>query len=352
MALILVTGSAGFIGFHLCQGLLAQGHHVIGLDGLLDHGDLALKQHRLQILQAHPRYQTLTAMIQTPGLLHDVFAQHRPEVVIHLAAKAGVRQSTLTPRPYFDTNIQGAFELFEAARAFPPQHLLLASTSSVFGANPTLPYHEVDPSDHPMSFYAASKKMMEVMSHSYAHLHGLPITLFRFFTVYGPWGRPDMAVYKFTKAILEGAPIEVYNHGDMRRDFTYVTDLVQAVLGLIGHPPQRLTQGVGVPGDSLSPVAPWRVVNIGGARPVPLMALISAIEAATGHKAQCRYLPMQPGDVPATWADTTLLQQLTGWESTTSLSQGVQDFVTWYLAFTSPPAAPPSAALEASDLKP
>ena len=260
-----------------------------------------------------------------------MFAEETPEVVIHLAAQAGVRYSIENPRSYLDSNIVGTFELLEAARSHPPQHLLLASTSSAFGANTSMPYREIDKADHQMSFYAATKKATENMAHSYAHLFGLPITMFRFFTVYGPWGRPDMALFKFTKAILEDRPIDVYNHGDMKRDFTYIEDLVEAIYLLISTPPLDPASRDTVPaGDSLSPVAPWRVVNIGNSDAVQLTDFIEAIETATGRQAQRNLLPMQAGDVPATWADATLLKTLTGYTPRTSVREGVAKFVAWY----------------------
>ena len=330
MPCALVTGAAGFIGFHLCQRLLSEGYQVIGLDNFSDYYDVSLKKRRQQILDGQPGFTLVTGSVETPGLLRELFAQHRPEVVIHLAAQAGVRYSIDNPRAYLDSNISGTFELLEAARACPPRHLLLASTSSVFGANSHMPYAETDKADHQMSFYAATKKAGEAMAHSYAHLYDLPVTMFRFFTVYGPWGRPDMAPFKFTRAILQGQPIDVYNHGDMKRDFTSVSDLVEAIRRLMEAVPQRPGSEGPAPGDSLSPVAPWRVVNIGNADPVQLTDFIAAIEAATGKTAIRNLMPMQPGDVPATWADTSLLQSLTGFQPATDIRAGVGEFVAWY----------------------
>ena len=309
----LVTGASGFIGFHTCRRLLDDGFRVLGLDAMTDYYDVTLKERRRAALRQSQRFSDVTGRVEDPGLLAGLMAQTRPDVVIHLAAQAGVRHSIEAPRSYLDANIAGTFELLEAARAHPPAHLLLASTSSVYGANTAMPYGETDRSDHQMSFYAATKKATEAMAHSYAHLYRLPVTMFRFFTVYGPWGRPDMALFKFTRAILDGQPIEVFNHGDMRRDFTYVDDLVQGIRLLIDTPPAMPGLAVPVPGDSLSPVAPWRVVNIGNGAPVALTDFISAIETATGKVAERRLLPMQPGDVPDTWADTTLLRTLTGY---------------------------------------
>ena len=322
-----VTGSAGFIGYHLCQRLLAEGWQVLGLDGMSDYYDVALKQRRHAMLSQNPGFRAVEGLLETPGLLRGLMEYFRPDVVVHLAAQAGVRYSIDAPRSYVEANLIGTFELLEAARAVPPAHMLLASTSSVFGANEAMPYAETHKADHQMSFYAATKKATEAMAHSYAHLYALPVTMFRFFTVYGPWGRPDMALFKFTKAILNGEPIEVYNHGDMRRDFTYIDDLVEGILRLIDAVPGANPVGAA---DSLSPVAPWRVVNIGNGALVQLMEFVAAIEAATGRAAQKTMLPMQPGDVPATWADATLIEALTGPLPRTDIREGVRRFVAWY----------------------
>jgi UDP-glucuronate 4-epimerase len=329
MRCALVTGSSGFIGYHLCRHLLDRGWRVVGIDAMTEYYDVRLKERRRAMLRQSAGFSDVTQRIETPGILAGLMAEHAPEAVIHLAAQAGVRHSIEAPRSYLEANVAGTFELLEAARARPPRHLLLASTSSVYGANTAMPYAETDRTDHQMSFYAATKKATESMAHSYAHLFALPVTMFRFFTVYGPWGRPDMALFGFTRAILEGRPIEVYNHGDMRRDFTAVEDLVQAIRLLIDVPPP-LPGGPPVEGDSLSPVAPWRVVNIGNSQPVALTDFIAAIEAATGRRAERRLLPMQPGDVPATWADATLVRRLTGYAPETDLAEGVARFVAWF----------------------
>ncbi len=328
MVKVLVTGSAGFIGFHLCQLLLGEGAEVIGIDSHNDYYDPALKSAREERLSAYPGFTAMRGKIETPGLLTGLFASHRPDFAVHLAAQAGVRYSIDNPRAYLDANIAGSFELLEAARAHPLTHLLMASTSSVYGANTQMPYREIDKADSQMSFYAASKKATEAMAHSHAHLFDIPVTMFRFFTVYGPWGRPDMAPYLFTSAITAGRPIKVFNHGDMRRDFTYVGDIVRAIRLLMDRPPVK-GQPTG-PEDSLSTVAPWRVVNIGNGAPVALMDFIAAIEAATGRAAIKELLPMQPGDVPATWADTTLLQRLTGYRPETSVPDGIAAYVDWF----------------------
>ena len=323
----LVTGSAGFIGFWLARRLISEGWRVVGVDSFNDYYDPALKERRAAMLDG-PSYVPVRGKVEAPGLLVDAFAEHRPALVFHLAGQAGVRHSIENPRAYLDANLIGAFELLEAARAHPPRHLLMASTSSAYGANEAMPYTETDRADHQMSFYAATKKANEAMAHSYAHIHGLPVTMFRFFTVYGPWGRPDMALFKFTRAILEGRPIDVYNHGRMRRDFTYVEDLVEAIRRLAGRAPVR-GEPVGER-DSLSPVAPFRVVNVGNSAPVELSRFVAAVEAATGREARRNLMPIQPGDVPATWADTRLLEALTGYLPSTPVEEGVARFVEWY----------------------
>ena len=327
----LVTGAAGFIGYFTCKRLLADGFRVIGVDSLSDYYDPELKKRRQSELLEDPNFRMINEAIEQPGLLMGLFEAERPDVVVHLAAQAGVRYSIDNPRSYLDSNLVGTFELLEAARAHPPQHMLLASTSSAYGANTKMPYRETMKADHQMSFYAATKKANEAMAHSYAHLFDLPITMFRFFTVYGPWGRPDMALFKFTRAMLSGEPIDVYNHGEMMRDFTYVEDLVEAVRRLVDAPPVR-PEGPGEveEGDSLSPVAPWRVVNIGNSKPVQLGDMIAAIETALGVTAKRNLMPMQPGDVPATWADADLLRRLTGYVPSTDIKDGVASFTRWY----------------------
>lgn len=327
----LVTGAAGFIGYFTCRRLLADGFTVIGVDSLTDYYDPHLKLRRQAGLLQSAGFRAVNEPIETPGLLADLFANAKPDVVIHLAAQAGVRYSIDNPRSYLESNLVGTFELLEAARAHPPQHMLLASTSSAYGANTEMPYRETMKADHQMSFYAATKKATEAMAHSYAHLFDLPVTMFRFFTVYGPWGRPDMALFKFTRAMLSGEPIDVYNHGEMMRDFTYIDDLVEAIRRLVDAPPMRPDSAEAIAeGDSLSPVAPWRVVNIGNSQPVQLGDMIAAVEDALGVTAQRNLMPMQPGDVPATWADAELLRSLTGYVPQTDIRQGVQRFVAWY----------------------
>lgn len=323
---ILVTGSAGFIGFHCARRLLAQGEHVVGLDNMNAYYDVALKEARHRILSESNRFEAnLLDLADGPGVAALV-ARTRPRIVLHLAAQAGVRHALKAPQDYVTSNIQGSFNLLEACRAAPPEHLLLASTSSVYGATTALPFQETDPADTALNIYSASKRAMEIMGHSHAHIHGLPITAFRFFTVYGPWGRPDMALFKFTDAMLKGAAIDLYNHGDMRRDFTFIDDMVEAILRLAALPPAAGGQGA-------SPVAPYRVVNIGGGAPVRLLDFVAEIEAALNLRARTNLLPMQPGEVPVTWADPSLLRALTGFVPETPVSFGVPEFVRWFRAF-------------------
>ena len=328
----LVTGSAGFVGRAVAERLLARGWEVTGLDAMTDYYDVGLKHARHATLEG-PRFRAVEARLEAPGVLQELMAELRPELVVHLAAQAGVRFSIEAPETYVEANITGTFRLLEAARATPPRHLLLASTSSVYGANEHMPYAETDRADTQMSFYAATKKATEAMAHSYAHLYGLPTTMFRFFTVYGPWGRPDMAPWIFVAAAFEGRTIDVFNHGQSRRDFTYIDDLADAVVALGDVPPARPAGPVPA-GDSLSPVAPFRIVNIGNAEPVELMDFIAAVEAATGRTIEKRMLPIQPGDVPATWADTRLLERLTGTRPATPVAAGVARFVDWYRTYT------------------
>jgi len=326
----LVTGSAGFIGFHTAERLLQSGARVIGLDAMTDYYDPDLKEARHAILAQSPEFIPVKARLEDAGVMAGLMAKFKPQTVVHLAAQAGVRYSIDAPRSYVEANLIGTYEVLEAARANPPAHLMLASTSSVYGANTTMPYAETDKADSQMSFYAATKKATEAMAHSYAHLYGIPITMFRFFTVYGPWYRPDMALFKFVKAIEAGKPIDVYNHGDMSRDFTYVDDLVEGLMRLRGAVPE--TEPVGEI-DSLSPVAPFRIVNIGNSRPTQLLDFIKAIEGALGREAVLNMMDMQPGDVPATWADASLLTALVGEMPCTPLEDGVRRFVDWYRSY-------------------
>ena len=330
MQKILVTGSSGFIGFSICQRLLSDGCEIIGIDCMNDYYDLDLKHNRQTVLLKNSKFQTINKKIETPGLLLELFKKERPQIVLHLAAQAGVRYSIDNPRAYLNANIKGTFELLEAARAFPPKHMLMASSSSVYGSNIETPYKESDKVDHQVSFYAATKKASENMSHSYSHLYNIPITLLRFFTVYGPWGRPDMAIHKFTKAILENKPINIFNYGNMVRDFTYIDDLVEAIRLLIDIIPTQPVNQEASKYDTISPVAPWRIVNIGNSKPVKINNFINAIEEATNKTAIKNPMPMQAGDVLATWADTTLLENLIGNLPKTLAEDGVKEFVSWY----------------------
>ena len=330
MRKILFTGTAGVIGFHLARLLLAEGFRVHGYDGMSDYYDIRLKQRRHQILLQNPQFTATEALLEDHATLDRIADDFQPEVIVHLAAQAGVRYSLENPRAYLDSNVIGSFNVLEVARRLKVQHLLMASTSSVYGANEEMPFAETQKADTQLTIYAATKKASESMGHAYAHLWSIPTTMFRFFTVYGPWGRPDMALFKFVEAILQDCPIEVYNHGEMFRDFTYIADLVQAIRLLIDTPPPLPRTAEPIAGDTLSPVAPWRVVNIGNSDKVKLLDFVDAIEQALGRKAQRTYLPMQAGDVPATWADASLLRALTGYAPKTDVKDGIAAFVAWY----------------------
>jgi len=297
---------------------------------MTDYYDVRLKRMRLEMLATNAQFTFVEKRIEEPTVLMQLFETYKPNAVVHLAAQAGVRYSIENPRSYLESNIVGTFELLEAARAYPPDHMLLASTSSAYGANEKMPFAETDKCDNQVSFYAATKKATENMAHSYAHLFDLPVTMFRFFTVYGPWGRPDMAPMKFAKAILAGDPIDIYNNGEMKRDFTYIADLVEAVFRIIQTSPPGAKREQPIPGDSLSPVAPFRVLNIGTSSPVQLMDFIATLEKETGAQAVKNFMAMQSGDVVATWADSSLLKNLTGYQPDTSLAQGLSEFVAWY----------------------
>ena len=327
---ILITGTAGFIGFHLARLLLDEGFRVQGYDGMTDYYDVRLKRRRHAMLLQNRSFSAIEWMLEDRSRFDDAVDEFQPDVIVHLAAQAGVRYSLENPRAYLDSNVIGTFNVMEAARRHKVQHLLMASTSSVYGANVDMPFVETEKADTQLTIYAATKKANESMAHAYAHLWGLPTTMFRFFTVYGPWGRPDLALYKFVDAILDDRPIDIYNHGQMYRDFTYVADLVRAIRLLIDAVPERPVDGVVPEGDSLSPVAPFRIVNIGNSDKVRLLDFIDGIEACLGKRATRNYMPMQMGDVPATWANASLLERLTGYRPQTDFREGIARFVDWY----------------------
>jgi UDP-glucuronate 4-epimerase len=327
---ILVTGAAGFIGMHASQRLLARGDEVVGLDNLNDYYDPTLKDARLARLTPHPAFRFVKMDVADRAGMEGLFATEKFDRVIHLAAQAGVRYSLQNPQAYIDSNVVGFMNVLEGCRYAKVQHLVYASSSSVYGGNTRMPFSERDSVDHPVSIYAATKKANELMAHTYSHLYGLPTTGLRFFTVYGPWGRPDMALFLFTKAILEGRPIDVFNHGRMKRDFTYVDDIVEGVIRTLdrtAEPDAAFDSDQPDPGRSK---APFRVFNIGNHDPVQLMDFVTAIESTLGMSAQKNFMPLQDGDVPATYADTEALNAWTGFAPATSVQDGVARFVAWY----------------------
>ncbi len=345
---ILITGTAGFIGYHLARRLLDRGEEVVGLDNISDYYDIHLKYGRLEemgIAKDSVKDHEIVLSTKSPGYrfvkmdlkdrqpLDGLIGRERFDIICHLAAQAGVRYSLENPQAYIDSNIQGFFNLIEASRHNDIKHFVYASSSSVYGLNETMPFSTRDNVDHPVSLYAATKKSNELTAHCYSHLFGLPTTGLRFFTVYGPWGRPDMALFLFTKAILEGRPIDVFNHGNMMRDFTYIDDIVEGIVRVIDNPPKGDPSWSGVEPDPSKSRAPYRIFNIGNSSPVGLMEFIEAIEQALGKKAQKNMLPMQLGDVPATWADTTDLESTFGYKPAISIKEGVDLFIKWYRDF-------------------
>ena len=331
--MILVTGAAGFIGYHVARRLLERGDGVVGIDNLNDYYDPSLKQARLARLREFDRFLFEKVDLNDGKGIERAFATHKPDGVVNLAAQAGVRYSIENPRPYIDTNIGGFLNILEGCRHHPVAHLVFASTSSIYGLNTRQPFSEHDNTDHPISLYAATKKANEAMAHAYAHLYGVPCTGLRFFTVYGPWGRPDMALFKFTRGILAGEAIPVFNRGEMVRDFTYVDDIVEGVIRVLDRPATPDATWSGDDPDAATSPAPYRVFNIGNNKPVPLMDYIAALESALGRKAKLDLLPMQPGDVPSTMADVSALEKATGYRPSTSVQEGVGRFVKWYREF-------------------
>ena len=327
---VLVTGAAGFIGFHLARRLLEAGCRVIGFDNLNSYYDVALKEARLARLRQFPAFDFTRGDIADGEAVRLSFDAHRPGFVAHLAAQAGVRHSLKAPQDYVSANLVGFFNIIENSRAFNVRHLVYASSSSVYGANARQPWSVSDGADHPLSLYAATKKSNELVAHAYSHLHKLPTTGLRFFTVYGPWGRPDMALFLFTRASLAGEPIDVYNHGQMKRDFTYIDDIVEGVARTLAQPATPDPAWSGEAPDPASSAAPWRIYNIGNNEPVALLDMIAMLERALGREAKKNFLPMQPGDVPSTFADIDALEQAVGVRPATPLDEGIGRFVAWY----------------------
>ena len=340
---VLVTGAAGFIGFHTARALLDRGDEVIGLDNLNPYYDVTLKEARLAELEPRNRFTFVKADLADKAAIDKLFAEHRPERVIHLAAQAGVRYSLTHPEAYVQSNLVGFLNILEACRHSGVEHLVFASSSSVYGANTRVPFSVHQNVDHPVSFYAATKKSNELMAHAYAHLYRLPTTGLRFFTVYGPWGRPDMALFKFVKQILADEPIDIFNEGRHARDFTYIDDIVEAVVRVVDRVPQLDPDWSGDAPDPSSSSAPYRLYNIGNHRSVQLMDFVAAIEKALGREAKKNFLPLQPGDVPATYADVSDLKRDIGFEPNTPLEEGIRRFVAWYRDYNK---IPPDGALE------
>ncbi len=327
---VLVTGAAGFIGFHVAERLLSEGRKVVGLDIVNDYYDPKLKEARLDLLKQHANFTFVKFDLTDRTSIKSLFEQHQFPLVVHLAAQAGVRYSIDHPHAYVDSNLEGFINILEGCRHNHCQHLVFASSSSVYGANSKLPFSVHDNVDHPISLYAASKKANELMAHTYSHLYRLPTTGLRFFTVYGPWGRPDMAMFLFARAILAGEPIKLFNHGKMRRDFTYVDDVAQAVVRVLGRPPQEDMAWNAQAPDPSSSAAPWKIYNIGNNRPEHLLHVVTVLEEALGKPARKELLPMQPGDVLATYADIEDFARDIGFRPSTTIEEGIARFVRWY----------------------
>ena len=330
---VLVTGVAGFIGFHVARSLLERGDTIVGIDNLNPYYDVQLKEARLALLTSHEQFRFIQLDLADRNGMSELFARQRPERVVHLAAQAGVRYSLTNPHAYIESNLVGFLHILEGCRHTQVQHLVYASSSSVYGANTKMPFSVHDNVDHPVSLYAASKKANELMAHTYSHLYSLPTTGLRFFTVYGPWGRPDMALFIFTKAILEGKPIPVFNHGNMQRDFTYIDDIVEGVVRVLDTVPQPNSAWSSVAPDPGTSKAPYRIYNIGNNQPVELLHFIAVLEACLGRKAEKQFLPMQLGDVPETYADVDDLMRDVGFRPATPITTGIAHFVEWYRTY-------------------
>lgn len=327
---ILITGTAGFIGFHLAKRLLSEGFEVIGYDSINDYYDVSLKETRNRMLHEFDKFTFYKGLLEDQEAVNKVFENHTIHAVVNLAAQAGVRYSLTNPHAYLNSNLSGFLNILEACRHHEVKHLLYASSSSVYGANTNMPFSVSDNVDHPVSLYAASKKANELMAHTYSSSFGLPTTGLRFFTVYGPWGRPDMALFLFTKAMLANQPIDVYNHGKMRRDFTYIDDIVEGIYRLIGHVPTANDSWNSDAPDPATSFCPYSIFNIGNNNPVELLSFIEALEEALGKKAEKNFMPIQTGDVPATYADVRALEEAVGYKPDTSVKEGISNFVNWY----------------------
>ena len=327
---VLVTGAAGFIGFHISQRFLSEGRNVVGLDNVNSYYDPRLKEARLDILKNHPNFSFVKLDLVDRAAISSLFRQYQFPAVVHLAAQAGVRYSLNNPHAYVDANLEGFTNVLEGCRRGGCRHLLFASSSSVYGANTKLPFSVEDNVDHPISLYAASKKANELMAHAYSHLHRIPATGLRFFTVYGPWGRPDMAMSLFAKAIIDGVPIKLFNHGNMSRDFTYIDDVIEVIVRLLDHPPQANPDWSGEKPDPATSSAPWKIYNIGNNHPEELMHVVALLEKEFGRTAVKEMLPMQPGDVQATFADIDSLVREIGYRPATTIEDGIARFANWY----------------------
>ena len=331
---ILVTGCSGFIGFHLCKLLLNNNEEVLGVDGITDYYDTNLKINRQNLLIKHENFIYVKGMLEQKGFIQNICRDFKPDVFIHLAAQAGVRYSIENPITYTESNLLGTFNVLEAVRNYDVNHLLAASSSSVYGSNKEMPFKETDKCDSQLSFYAATKKANEVMCHSYSHLYSIPVTMLRFFTVYGPWGRPDMALFKFTDLIQRNKEIDVYNNGMMKRDFTYISDIVNAINLLIGVVPDMPgTRKHKIENDSISDVAPWRVLNIGSSNPIGLLDFVDTIGNYLNLTVKKKFMPLQSGDVEKTWANIDLLKHLVNFETKVTVQQGVKNFIDWYINY-------------------